>query len=860
MFSPKSALRLRHVLLLVCALFSLTVCSSGEDAVPQVTLAVTGDHGLAVGDTLALKVTSTGADSAFEWTSSRTDFASVDDSGTVTGVAAGEATIVVRGTASGATASHAIVVTEEAVPTPFVSITGNPYVLVGGTVSLTATTNGGEDGGHAWTSSDEAVASVDETGVVKGLVVGTTTITATGDDTGASDDIVVTVAQEIPNYDAWAASGHADATADAFNHWNEDGEISTSCAKCHSSPGFVDFIGGDGSAAEVVDAPAPIGTVIHCGACHNDAAEALASVTFPSGVVVDNLGAEARCMTCHQGRASSDTVDDAITESGVTDDDELSDDLGFKNIHYYAAGATLNAGRVRGGYQYADKVYDWRFRHVPDRDTCIGCHDPHSLEVRLDACQDCHIGVVTKDDLKDIRMMASLGQDYDGDDNKDEGIYYEMVGLREHLIGAIQAYTVGEGHGAICYSGDNYPYWFKDTNSDGSCDATEAGYDNSWDKWSARLMRATYNYQVSLKDPGAFAHNAKYMIQLLYDAIEDTNGALDEPADISALVRNDRGHFNGAGKAARYWDEQEDVSPSCSRCHGGSDGFRFFLEYGVGTTVVEPDNGLDCATCHDNFGTSYDLVQVDEVTFASEVTLDDPGNKSNICMTCHQGRKGKKQVDDAIAANKLSFVSVHYLPAGAVKKGTLAQMGYEYDDQEYSAEWTSHGQCINCHDAAATNHSFEPQDNPLCAEGCHSESGPISVEMIRESHTFDYDNDDDTDEPLREEVDTIREALLSQIKVAALLTGPAICYYNNNFYIDTNTNGACDEDEQGKSNRYKMWTAALMKATYNYQLSVADPGAWAHNFDYILQLLIDSIDDLGGDSEALGFIRPPASD
>ncbi len=43
-------------------------------------------------------------------------------------------------------------------------------------------------------------------------------------------------------------SAHADATALAFNNWNQDGQVPTSCARCHSSEGFVDYIGGDGSA------------------------------------------------------------------------------------------------------------------------------------------------------------------------------------------------------------------------------------------------------------------------------------------------------------------------------------------------------------------------------------------------------------------------------------------------------------------------------------------------------------------------------------------------------------------------------------------------------------------------------------
>ena len=68
----------------------------------------------------------------------------------------------------------------------------------------------------------------------------------------------------------------------------------------------------------------------------------------------------------------------SITEAAVGDD-EVSASLSFINIHYYAAGATLYAGRVRGGYQYEGQVYDWRFRHVPERNSCLEGHDQHTL-------------------------------------------------------------------------------------------------------------------------------------------------------------------------------------------------------------------------------------------------------------------------------------------------------------------------------------------------------------------------------------------------------------------------------------------------------------------------------------------------
>ena len=114
---------------------------------------------------------------------------------------------------------------------------------------------------------------------------------------------------------------HADASAEAFVHWDEDdpAEVPTSCAKCHSTPGYLDFIGADGTEAGVVDNAAPIGTTVTCEACHNDVTVDMTSVVMPSGVELMGLGDESRCMQCHQGRHSTVSVNASIEEAGLTD-------------------------------------------------------------------------------------------------------------------------------------------------------------------------------------------------------------------------------------------------------------------------------------------------------------------------------------------------------------------------------------------------------------------------------------------------------------------------------------------------------------------------------------------------------------
>ena len=742
------------------------------------------------------------------------------------------------------------------VPGPTIVATGSHLVTAGQTIAISVTTKDGEDASYTFSSADPTIATVDGAGVVTGVAPGETSVTITGDDSLATAEYpvsVITSSDQIPYYSAWTMSAHADATALAFNNWNQDGQVPTSCARCHSSEGFVDYIGGDGSAAGVVDKPAPTKSVIRCVTCHNPAADALSSVTFPSGVTVDGLGGEARCMTCHQGRSSGPAVDAAIAAAAPATDDTVSAALNFQNIHFFPAAATLFAGRAKGGYQYAGQVYDVRFRHVDGYDTCIGCHDPHTTRVKFDACAGCHTGVTDVGGAHQIRMMSSVGIDYDGDGNTSEGIYDELVGLRDKLGAAIRSY--GSEHGApICYAVNSYPYWFVDGDGNGSCSTAEAVTSNAFASWTPRLLRATYNYQMASKDPGAFAHNAKYIIELLHDSITDVNRVLVAKVDMRKATRTDVGHFNGASEAARHWDQGEQVDATCSSCHGGEDGFRFYVQYHLGQVVPETANGLECGTCHDKPGTDFSaIIAVPSVTFPSGVTRQEPGF-DNVCETCHRGRESKASVDAAIAAGKPAFKNVHYLPAGAVKLGSAVHVGYEYDGKTYVGPMTHVGgaQCTSCHDPVSSHHTFQITDawSTTC-RNCHADANgdPKNIRLIR---TLDYDGDGSTTEPLAAEIDGLAARTLAAMQAVA--AAPGLCYAEASypyFFKDTNGDKSCGAAEAVSSNGFSAWTAGLAKAAFNYQLSRKEPGAWAHNFDYMAQLLYDSTADLGGDVSKL---------
>ncbi len=664
--------------------------------------------------------------------------------------------------------------------------------------------------------------------------------------------VAATPPVEVPFEKDWAGSGHADAEAEAFTHWDEASppEVPAECAKCHSTYGYQDFLGVDGSAAGTVDKPAATGSVITCVACHNNATIAMGSVVMPSGIEIKGLGPEARCMQCHQGRESKISVDKAIMDSGASDD-EVSDNLGFRNIHYLAAAATKYGTLAKGGYEYDGKAYDGNTEHVEGFDTCVGCHNSHSLELKIEACGTCHQGVARPEDLHDVRMAGSL-VDYDGDGNTTEGIYYELEGLQDMLYGAILDYGAEVAGTPIIYGPDFYPYFFVDTDADGVADADETQVPNQYNAWTPRLLKAAYNYQTSFKDPGAYAHGGKYIIELLYDSIEDLNTALKTPVDLSKAHRIDYGHFAGSELAFRDWDEAGAVPATCSRCHSAV-GLPLYLKDKA--TITQPTaNGLMCETCHNDL-TTFTRFEALQVQFPSGAVVDSGDPDTNLCMACHQGRESTVSVNNLVkdlpadeVSDKLRFLNVHYFAAGATRFGTEAKGAYEYDGKTYVglfAHVPEFANCVNCHPAHGLQVKVE--ECGKCHTGVASEEDLAMIRM----YPTDYDGDGDTGEGIAGEIATMREDLYAALQgYAATKAGTKIAYSAENYpyyFVDTNGNGAADPDEAKSDNAFRAWTPRLLKAAYNYQYATKDPGAFAHNGKYVLQVLYDSLEDLGAD-------------
>lgn len=674
--------------------------------------------------------------------------------------------------------------------------------------------------------------------------------------------------KDVPYETLWLGSAHNAVDTEPFRHWDaaDPAEVPISCAKCHSTPGYLDFLGADGSEAGKVDVAVPAleAQGIQCIACHNPVTLAKTMVTFPSGIEI-NAGDDSRCMECHQGRESKVSVDAFIAQFGEDLDPDViptpfkndaGNDvkLGFRNIHYFAAAATLYGGMVQGGYQYDDKTYDSKNMHVDGYASCTGCHNPHTLEVKVEECAVCHEGVATVDDLKNVRMISS-NPDYDGDGDAEEGMYYEIQGLQEALMGQIQKYALETAGAEIAYDAATYPYFL---GADGK----------AYPNWTPRLLKAAFNYQVSIKDPGAFAHGNKYIVQLLFDSIEDLGG------DVSAFARTDAGHFAGDTLPFRDWDGDEYTVPfRCAKCHSDT-GLPEFIAAGGSvvvdsrgntvTTGIGPQpsaNGFMCSTCHNEeaWPERYAIASVTfpsgkTASFAKDADGKNIADDANLCLLCHQGRESSTSVNNALKGKEddvvdagISFKNIHYLGAGATLFGADAAGAYQYAGMDYvgqnthAAEEGAFNKCTECHDVHALQLKLDT------CEGCH---GTTDVEAIR-MNAPDYDGDGDTTEGVYGEIETLAAKLYELIQAYAETTAGTPLVYDSHsypyFFVDADKNGEADRNDQGALVRYASFTPRLLRAVYNYQYVQKDPGAFAHNPKYVVQFLIDSIADLGGD-------------
>jgi uncharacterized protein YjdB/Leucine-rich repeat (LRR) protein len=153
-----------------------------------------------VNKTVALTATvkpDNAANKSVAWSSSNTAIATVDSKGIVTGVNAGTATITAKAVDGGAEAKCIITVIPQA--TLITLDKAAATVETGKTVALTATVkpDNAPNKSVAWSSSNNAIATVSSSGIVTGVSAGTATITAKAVDGGAEAKCIITVVTPV---------------------------------------------------------------------------------------------------------------------------------------------------------------------------------------------------------------------------------------------------------------------------------------------------------------------------------------------------------------------------------------------------------------------------------------------------------------------------------------------------------------------------------------------------------------------------------------------------------------------------------------------------------------------------------------
>ena len=181
-----------------------------------VSLAITpANPSIAAGQTQQFTATGTFTDqttqnltSSVTWSSATTTVATIDTAGLATSLVQGSSSI---GAASGSINTSTLLTVGPAALVSIAVTPASPIVVIGGTQQLTATgtftdaSTKNISSSATWTSSNTGEATVNTSGLVKGIANGTPTITAKSGSISGTDPVTVTPNPALPTGIGWHA-------------------------------------------------------------------------------------------------------------------------------------------------------------------------------------------------------------------------------------------------------------------------------------------------------------------------------------------------------------------------------------------------------------------------------------------------------------------------------------------------------------------------------------------------------------------------------------------------------------------------------------------------------------------------------
>ena len=152
-----------------------------------------------------------------------------------------------------------------------------------------------------------------------------------------------------------------------------------------------------------------------------------------------------------------------------------------------------------------------------------------------------NVAMTLPDHLPEVKYPRTPGTRPEGDANP-YGAWYYKTRIEGAAEGPLKGKTVALKDNVLVagvpmiYDGTRYPYFFADANGDDVIDTAE-GRPVAFNAWTPRSLRAAFNWKLVTADPGNFAHNPQYSLELLYDSTADIAEALAIDMEDLGLLR-----------------------------------------------------------------------------------------------------------------------------------------------------------------------------------------------------------------------------------------------------------------------------------------------------------------------------------
>jgi hypothetical protein len=290
------------------------------------------------------------------------------------------------------------------------------------------------------------------------------------------------------------------------------------CVRCHTAPGFRNFVEFGGKTAYVTNT---VYEAITCAACHDphDATHphqlrAANTYTLPEGTTVTNVGSGALCMTCHHSRNGEVTQNITNYKLGLP---TWANGSSF-GVHDSTAGDMVEGVNA---FTYGKEIPSGSHNAVIPN-VCVGCHmqpvapdhpaftkaGGHTFSMTYPVVSG---GVTNTVDLVNVCVKCHgpiqefnfARKDYDGDGIID-GVQTEVQHLLEKLSRLLPNST---------YRADgNYI-------GDGLVKSPSVKTN-----WPTKFLQAAWNWQFVNVEGSKGVHNAPYAVGVLKASIADLTG------------------------------------------------------------------------------------------------------------------------------------------------------------------------------------------------------------------------------------------------------------------------------------------------------------------------------------------------